>query len=242
MKNLAKFLLFVLILSAGISLLYDYRLKHGGLKLSSGSTPEKYTFATEPAVNPKQVVSLEALSQERRALVKSVIPAVVAVKTSKKVVRQGYGLDPFEFFFGNPRGQRRSPRDEALVQNSLGSGVIVTNEGHIITNTHVVDQVDQIEVQLSDGRIKTARLIGADSELDLAVLKIDDPGVKPLVLADSDTVQPGDSVLAIGNPFGLQETVTDGIISWKGEPNSTDLRGICCKLTPRSTQGTAVGH
>src|ERR1043165_7965563 len=107
MKNLAKFLLFLLILSAGISLLYDYRLKHGGLKFPSGGTPEKYTFATEPAVNPKQVVSLEALSQERRALVKSVIPAVVAVKTSKKVVRQGYGLDPFEFFFGNPRGQRR---------------------------------------------------------------------------------------------------------------------------------------
>jgi len=155
MKNLAKFLLFVLLLSAGISLLYDYRLKHGGLKFSSSRTEEKYTFASEPAVNPKQVVSLEALSQERRALVKSVIPAVVAVKTSKKVVtRREYGLDPFEFFFGNPRGpSRRSPRDEALVQNSLGSGVVVTNEGHIITNTHVVDQVDQIEVQLSDGRI-----------------------------------------------------------------------------------------
>jgi serine protease Do len=241
MKNLAKFLLFVLILSAGISLLYDYRLKHGGLKFSSASPPEKYTFATEPAVNPKQVVSLEALSQERRALVKSVIPAVVAVKTSKKVIRQGYGIDPFEFFFGNPRGQRRSPRDEALVQNSLGSGVIVTNEGHIITNTHVVNQVDQIEVQLSDGRIKTARLIGADSQLDLAVLKIDDPGVKPLVLADSDTVQPGDSVLAIGNPFGLQETVTDGIISWKGEPNSTDLRGDLLQTNAAINPGNSGG-
>jgi serine protease Do len=241
MKNLAKFLLFVLILSAGISLLYDYRLKHGGLKFSSGRSPEKYTFASEPAVNPKQVVSLEALSQERRALVKSIIPAVVAVKTSKKVARQGYGLDPFEFFFGNPRGQRRSPRDEALVQNSLGSGVIVTNEGHIITNTHVVDQVDQIEVQLSDGRIKTARLIGADSQLDLAVLKIDDPGVKPLVLADSDTVQPGDSVLAIGNPFGLQETVTDGIISWKGEPNSTDLRGELLQTNAAINPGNSGG-
>jgi serine protease Do len=241
MKNLAKFLLFVLLLSAGISLLYDYRLKHGGLKFPSGGTPEKYTFASEPAVNPKQVVSLEALSQERRALVKSVIPAVVAVKTSKKVVRQGYGLDPFEFFFGNRRGQRPSPRDEALVQNSLGSGVIVTNEGHIITNTHVVDQVDQIEVQLSDGRTKTARLIGADSQLDLAVLKIDDPGVKPLVLADSDTVQPGDSVLAIGNPFGLQETVTDGIISWKGEPNSSDLRGDLLQTNAAINPGNSGG-
>jgi serine protease Do len=241
MKNLAKFLLFVLLLSAGISLLYDYRLKHGGLKFASGRTPEKYTFASEPAVNPKQVVSLEALSQERRALVKSVIPAVVAVKTSKKVVRQRYGLDPFEFFFGNPRGQRRSPQDEAMVQNSLGSGVIVTKEGHVITNTHVVDQVDQIEVQLSDGRIKTARLIGADSQLDLAVLKIDDPGVKPLVLADSDTVQPGDSVLAIGNPFGLQETVTDGIISWKGEPNSTDLRGDLLQTNAAINPGNSGG-
>src|SRR5215472_6499461 len=241
MKNLAKFLLFVLLLSAGISLLYDYRLKHGSLKFTSGRTPEKYTFASEPAVNPKQVVSLEALSQERRALVKSVIPAVVAVKTSKKVAPQRYGLDPFEFFFGNPRGQRRSPRDDAMVQNSLGSGVIVTNEGHIITNTHVVDQVDQIEVQLSDGRIKTARLIGADSELDLAVLKIDDPGVKPLVLADSDTVQPGDSVLAISNPFGLQETVTDGIISWKGEPNSTDLRGDLLQTNAAINPGNSGG-
>src|ERR1043166_1385627 len=176
MKNFAKFLLFVLLVSAGISLLYDYRLKHGGLNLSSVRKPEKYTLASNPSVDPKQVPSLEALNRERRALVKSVIPAVVAVKTSKKVgIRREYGLDPFEFFFGNPRSQsRRSPRDEALVQNSLGSGVIVTNEGHIITNTHVVDQVDQIEVQLSDGRIKKARLVGADSQLDLAVLKIDE--------------------------------------------------------------------
>jgi serine protease Do len=119
--------------------------------------------------------------------------------------------------------------------------VIVTNEGHIITNTHVVDQVDQIEVQLSDGRIKTARLIGADSQLDLAVLKIDAPGVKPLVLADSDTVQPGDSVLAIGNPFGLQETVTDGIISWKGEPNSTDLRGYLLQTNAAINPGNSGG-
>jgi serine protease Do len=243
MKNLAKFLLFVLLLSAGISLLYDYRLKHGGLRFSSGRSPEKYTFASEPAVNPKQVASLEALNEQRRALVKSVIPAVVAVKTSKKVgIRREYGLDPFEFFFGNPRGQfRRSPRDEALVQSSLGSGVIVTNEGHIITNTHVVDQVDQIEVQLSDGRMKKARLIGADSQLDLAVLKIDNPGVKPLVLADSDTVQPGDSVLAIGNPFGLQETVTDGIISWKGQPNSTDLRGDLLQTNAAINPGNSGG-
>jgi serine protease Do len=243
MKNLAKFLLFVLLLSAGISLLYDYRLKHGGLKVPSGRTPEKYTLAAEPAINPKQVASLESLNQERRALVNSVVPSVVAVKTSKKVgVRREYGLDPFEFFFGNPRGQfRRNPRDEALVQNSLGSGVIVTKEGHIITNNHVVDHVDEIEVQLSDGRTTKARLMGADEQLDLAVLKIDNPGVTPLVLADSDTVQPGDFVLAIGNPFGLQETVTDGIISWKGQPNSTDLRGDLLQTNAAINPGNSGG-
>src|SRR3989440_3082898 len=129
-------------------------------------------------------------------------------------------MDPFEFFFGNPRRQYRG-RDQAVVQNSLGSGVIVTNEGHILTNNHVVEQVDEIEVQLSDGRTEKARLVGADAQIDLAVLKVDDPGVKPLVFADSDSVQVGDFVLAVGNPFGFEETVTDGIISYKGR--SSDL-------------------
>jgi Do/DeqQ family serine protease len=241
MKNFAKFLLFVLLVSAGISLLYDYRLKHGGLNLSSVRKPEKYTLASNPSVDPKQVPSLEALNQERRELVKSVIPSVVAVKTSKKIgVRREYGLDPFDFFFGGSR-RFRNPRDEALVQNSLGSGVIVTNEGHIITNTHVVDQVDEIEVQLSDGRTTKARLVGADEQLDLAVLKIDASGVKPLKLADSDTAQPGDFVLAIGNPFGLQETVTDGIISWKGQPNSTDFRGDLLQTNAAINPGNSGG-
>src|SRR4026207_885821 len=246
MKNFAKFLLFVLLVSAGISLLYDYRLKHGGLNLTSGRKPEQYTLASNPSVDPKQVPSLEALNRERRALVNSVIPSVVAGKTSKKIgIRREYGLDPFEFFFRNRR-QLRSPGDETLVQNSLGSGVIVTNEGHIITNSHVVtdregNQVDQIEVQLSDGQTKKARLVGADSEVDLAVLKIDDPNVKPLKLADSDTVQPGDFVLAIGNPFGFEETVTDGIISSKSRPNRTDFFGDLIQTNAAINPGNSGG-
>src|SRR5213082_1045353 len=241
MKNFAKFLLFVLLVSAGISLLYDYRLKHGGLNLPSGRKPEKYTLASNPSVDPKQVPSLEALNRERRALVKSVIPSVVAVKTSKKVgIRREYGLDPFEFFFRGPR-QFRDPNDAALVQNSLGSGVIVTNEGHIITNNHVVDQVDDIEVQLADGRTKKARLIGSDSQVDLAVLKIDEPGVKPLKLGDSDAVQAGDMVLAIGNPFGFEETVTEGIISSKGRPNRVDGFGDFLQTDAAINPGNSGG-
>src|SRR4029077_11617711 len=98
MKNLAKFLLFVLLLSAGISLLYDYRLKHGGLKFASGRTPEKYTFASEPAVNPKKVASLESLNQERRALDNCAVQSVVAVKTfTKMATRRNYAVYPFDF-------------------------------------------------------------------------------------------------------------------------------------------------
>src|SRR6202163_2999830 len=242
MKNLAKFLLFVLLVSVGISLLYDYRLRHGDLNLRSRRTPEKYTLASAPSVDLSAVASLEALNRERRTLVSSVIPSVVAVKTSKKIaIRRQYGLGPFEFFFRNQQRPFRNPGDEALVQNSLGSGVIVTNEGHIITNNHVVDQVDEIEVQLSDGRTKKARLVGADSEVDLAVLKIDDPGVKPLKLAGSDTVQADDFVLAIGNPFGFDETVTDGIISSKGRPNRTDAFGDLLQTNAAINPGNSGG-
>src|SRR6266481_1196350 len=117
MKNLAKFLLFVLLISAGISLLYDYRLKHGALNLPSARTPEKYTLASTPNVDPKQVASLEALNRERRVLVSSVIPSVVAVKTSKKIdIRREYGLDPFEFFFRNQQRQSRSEEHTSELQ------------------------------------------------------------------------------------------------------------------------------
>lgn len=241
MKNLAKFLLFVLVVSAAISLLYDYRLKHGNLNpLPGRATPEKYTLAAEPNIKPEQVASLEALNAERRALVKSVIPSVVAVKTSKKIDVRRSGQDPFEFFFGSQRGRGRTPRNE-LVQSSLGSGVIVSNEGHIITNNHVVQQVDEIEVQLSDGRVKKARVVGSDAQMDLAVLKIDDPGVKPLVLADSDQIQVGDFVMAIGNPFGFEETVTDGIISYKGRASDMgELLQTNAAINPGNSGGPLV--
>jgi serine protease Do len=242
MKNLLKFLLFVLLVSAAISVLYDYRLKHGGLKLLAQTTADKYTLSTATSVDPKEVVGLENLNKERRALVSSILPAVVSVKTSKKVVspRRSYGLDPSEFYNRNPR-QFRNPNEEEMVQNSLGSGVIVSTEGHIITNNHVIDQVDQIEVLLSDGRTKKARLVGADATVDLAVLKIDEPGLKSLKFGDSDSVQAGDFVLAIGNPFGFEETVTDGIISSKGRPNRVDGFGDYLQTNAAINPGNSGG-
>ena len=240
MKNLIKFILFVLLVSAGISALYDYRLKTGGLRFLA-VTSEKYSLATTPSVDPKDVTALENLNRERRALVGSVIPSVVSIKTSKKVpVRRQYQLDPSDFFNRNPR-QFRNPNEEAMVQNSLGSGVVVTSEGHIITNNHVVDQVDEIEVQLSDGKTKKAKLIGADAVVDLAVLKIDEPGLKPLKFGDSDAVQAGDFVVAIGNPFGFEETVTDGIISSKGRPNRADGFGDYLQTNAAINPGNSGG-
>lgn len=242
MRNLLKFLLFVLIVSFGISLLYDYRMKHGGLITTSRRTPEKYTLANSPPIDPKSVGTLAEFDHERRALVANVISSVVSVKTSKKIpMRRQYALDPFEYFFRGPRSQFRNPNEEALVQNSLGSGVIVTNEGHIITNNHVVDQVDDIEVQLADGRTKKARLVGSDSEVDLAVLKVDEPGLKPLKLGDSDAVQAGDMVLAVGNPFGFEETVTQGIISSKGRKNRTDGFGDFLQTDAAINPGNSGG-
>jgi serine protease Do len=240
MKNLIKFLFFVLLVSAGISALYDHRLKTGGLNFLA-STSEKYSLATNASVDPKDVAGLEALNRERRALVGAVIPSVVSIKTSKKVaVRKQQQLDPSDFFNRNPR-QFRNPNEEAMVQNSLGSGVVVTSEGHIITNNHVVDQVDEIEVQLSDGRTKKAKLVGSDAVVDLAVLKIDEAGLKPLKFGDSDAVQAGDFVVAIGNPFGFEETVTDGIISSKGRPNRVDGFGDYLQTNAAINPGNSGG-
>jgi serine protease Do len=240
MKNLLKFLLFVGLLSAGISFLYDYRLKNGGLNLAPKARPEKYTLATAPVVDPQSVSTLDALSRERRALVMSVIPSVVSIRTSKKVPMRRQ-MDPYEFFYRNSRPQYRNRNEEALVQNSLGSGVIVSAEGHIITNNHVVEQVDEIEVQMHDGKTRKARLVGADAQVDLAVLKIDDPGVKPLMFGDSDAVHAGDFVLAIGNPFGFEETVTDGIISSKGRPNRVDGFGDFLQTNAAINPGNSGG-
>ncbi|MBA2431501.1 MAG: Do family serine endopeptidase [Chthoniobacterales bacterium] len=239
MKNLLKFLLFVGILAAAISALYDYRLKQGGSK-PGGRAAEKYTLAAAATIEPKQVATLDALSSERRALITSVVPSVVSIRTSKKMPIRRQQMDPFEFFYRNQR-QFRNPQEQAMVRASLGSGVIVTEEGHIITNNHVVDQVDEIEIQMHDGRTRKARLVGGDALVDLAVLKVDEPNVKPLKFGDSDGVQAGDFVLAVGNPFGFEETVTDGIISSRGRPNRVDGFGDFLQTNAAINPGNSGG-
>jgi serine protease Do len=143
------------------------------------------------------------------------VHSVVHVKTS---VEQGYSMTPFnpfhDFFFGF--GERQSPEMTPRIVQGSGSGVIISEDGYIVTNNHVVDKAKEVKVSLNDGREFTAEVIGTDPTTDLAVLKIDAKKLPALPFGNSDDVKLGEWVLAVGNPFNLTSTVTAGIISAKG--------------------------
>jgi Do/DeqQ family serine protease len=140
-------------------------------------------------------------------------PAVVNIFTSKEVRAQRSPLlnDPlFRRFFGDQFG------DDTQRAASLGSGVIVSAAGYILTNHHVVDAADEIEVALSDGKKLLAKVVGIDPETDLAVLRVNAEGLPAITIGRSESLRVGDPVLAIGNPFGVGQTVTSGIVSALG--------------------------
>src|SRR5436190_8776168 len=147
------------------------------------------------------------------SVAKAAMPAVVNIATSRMTPGQRSGPLPndpfFRFFFGDP-GAR--PRRE----QSLGSGVIVTRDGYVLTNNHVVEGAQDIRVTLADRRELRARLVGTDPKTDLAVLKLPGAGYPVVALADSSRVEVAEVVLALGNPFGLSQTVTQGIVSAVG--------------------------
>jgi len=208
MKSFLRFLVFVLLLALVISLIYVWQAKQFG---PVETKPDKLTLADKPKVDLGSIPLLERLNDEYTHLADTVVPSVVSITTMKTVVQRQWS-DPLEYFFGG-RSSRRNPTQRQVT--SLGSGVIVSHEGHIVTNNHVVSGTDDIMVELSDGRQAKAKVIGTDSQLDLAVLKIDLPQLAPLPLANSDSVKVGQLVFAIGNPFGLEESVSQGIISAK---------------------------
>jgi serine protease DegQ len=147
------------------------------------------------------------------AAAKKASAAVVSINTSKNVKANPRANDPwFKFFFGD-QGATPNNRQE---QAGLGSGVIVSADGYILTNNHVIENADEIEVILNDSRRITAKVIGTDPESDLAVLKINLDKLPVIVMGNSDQALVGDTVLAIGNPFGVGQTVTSGIVSALG--------------------------
>jgi Do/DeqQ family serine protease len=202
------------------------------LKPGNGSRSEKGTFADKPPLDLPDVELLARLNDEYAKLTQAVVPSVVSIDTAG--VRTERWIDPW----GRRRGERRYPTQ------GQGSGVIVTKEGHVVTNHHVIAGQQQIQVTLHGGKTHRARLIGEDTLLDIAVLRIDGDGpFTPLKLGDSSQVQVGQIVFAVGNPFGLGETVTQGIISAKERSlsdNQRDLFQTDAAINPGNSGGPLV--
>jgi len=201
-----------------------------GLLIVSAAGVIHFSFAaksgsklTQPvsAVSASQIAAVPSISFAD--LVEKIKPAVVNISTTKVVKTQGrrspFGDDFFDRFFGGDDFMRKffgdNPRE--FKQRSLGSGFIITKDGYIFTNNHVVEKADKIKVRLSSGKEYDAKVIGKDSKTDIALIKINATNNLPVAeLGDSDKLRVGDWVLAIGNPFGLEQTVTQGIVSAKG--------------------------
>lgn len=165
---------------------------------------------------PTTVAPTTANKQSYRSAAIKAMPTVVNIFTSSKRAvadpHQQYRDDPlFKHFFGE-----QQDNEETLPESSLGSGVIVSADGLILTNNHVITTADEIEVALADGRKLSAKIVGTDPETDLAVLKVDADNLPAIAFASNENLQVGDVVLAIGNPFGVGQTVTQGIVSALG--------------------------
>ena len=150
-------------------------------------------------------------------LVKAHKASVVNISTRQVIkVKQPspFGDPQMDQFFYRFFGGQQPPREQ--VRQSLGSGFVISADGYILTNNHVVDQATDIRVSFDDGRILEAKLIGRSPEIDIALIKVEATGLQAVTLGDSDVLEVGDWVMAIGNPFGLSQTVTKGIVSAKG--------------------------
>ena len=184
------------------------------------------------AEDSKSIDTLRQLGKAFASIAEKDSPAVVSIKANQAITptysrESPFGNSPFddeffEQFFGRqprrqqPQQQQRQPQQRKIIRPVQGSGFIVSQDGYILTNNHVVEDADKIMVTLMDGRELQAKLVGTDPSTEVAVIKIDANDLHALELANSDTLEVGEWVIAIGNPFGLSHTVTAGIVSAKG--------------------------
>jgi serine protease Do len=204
-KSFLQFLLFVLLITLALAGLYSWKSGH----FEEGRPPAAPEDAMLPSVKPvlssASIPGLAALDEEFTKVAEAVIPSVVSI-----AARRGATVDPREELLRQFFGLGRPPQMESAPQ---GTGVIVSQEGHLVTNLHVIEGASEILVSLSDGRRLPAEVLGFDAMSDIAILQIEADGLRPLAFADSEKVRVGQLVFAVGNPFGLQETITQGIIS-----------------------------
>src|SRR6266403_2263330 len=171
--------------------------------------------ATNPALNFAPIP--DAAPQNSYAdIVSRIAPAVITIRADKRVrTPQQFPFSDDPFFRGL-FGNRGPQQPQEQLQQALGSGVIVSADGYILTNHHVIDGAEDIKIEMNDGRTLEAKLIGSDPPSDLALMKVNADGLTYMTPGDSDKVRVGDVALAIGNPLGIGQTVTMGIISAKG--------------------------
>ena len=198
----------VLVLTVGLTV--------GGIALGqAGKSQAGKSSVANPPVTVKMAEQTEPSRFGFAPVVKRVLPAVVSVSSTKIVKTRGQSqqVDPFfrQFFGDNFGGQFNLPDEQR--SDGLGSGVIVSPEGYILTNNHVVDGATTVSVTLSDNREYKARVVGTDPRTDIAVIKIDASGLPVITIGNSENVQVGDYAIAVGNPFGVGQTVTMGIVS-----------------------------
>jgi len=207
------------------------------IALTAAAVGDKAGTTREKAPPAKVVVDNRPVSREGAGrnsyapIVKKVSPGVVKVFTTARVQQTGFYGPPemdefFRRFFGGPGSDgrpRRGQNPQAPRQHGIGSGVLVTKDGYILTNNHVVDGAEEVKVSLQDGREFTAKVIGRDPKTEVAVIKIDEKNLPVVPMADSDKVEVGDVVLAVGNPFGIGQTVTSGIVSATGRGGALGL-------------------
>lgn len=228
--NIPRFLLFLLILALLVGGAAFWKLNRPAApSFTEGYVPTGITRDKElpPLASGR---SLEVMDHEFTDLVEHVVPSVVSINTvtapnREALVRQFFGLQ----------------RGGVQPMTQIGSGMIVSTEGHIVTNWHVVKGASQVTVQLNDGRTLPARFTGADQRSDIAVLKVDAEGLIPIPFGDSEKVRVGQMVFAVGNPFGLQETVTQGIISAKGRRTTSEAANEFFQTSTTINPGNSGG-
>ena len=192
----------------------------------SALSPAPSALAQGPVVSGRMLPSVNGSRDSYADIVKAVAPAVVTIRVDGKAKAsptqfdgEGDGEEFFRRFFGDEQNGQRGRRQQAprsFRQHGLGSGVVVTPDGYILTNYHVVEDADTIHVDFTDGRTLDAKVIGTDKPSDLALVKVNAANLQAATLGNSDVAQVGDVVLAIGNPLGVGQTVTSGIVSAKG--------------------------
>ena len=202
--------------SLALSLLLVFALASAGLTIAR----DKPDPVTLPMAKDRPIMTLRDLNNAFIDIASSVTPSVVMITTAQTMkVRAGspFGGDPFAELFGLPQ----QPRQREFKRQGLGSGVVISADGYILTNNHVIADADSIIVRFSDGKTKPAKVVGADPNTDVAVIRVDASDLLPIRIGDSDNLQVGEMVMAVGSPLNpnLAHTVTQGIVSAKGRSN-----------------------